>query len=174
MKLFTRWPSLLAASVLGTAVLLAASSAGIGETSPLLEADLTPLSSLAGLSVQPVLLTDHESGKALDECAQVGSYAFACKIAGWTDNHMNGLYICPLDPWAGDSGYNEITISKSDGSSFDWSAISPVGAVIVKHGPAANVFDYGPRVRLDSGLRSPDDASGMPTAVSHVTFCWDR
>ena len=46
-------------------------------------------------------------------------------------------------------------------------------AVISKGGPSANVYFYDPESFGDSGLHSPDNSSGEPAAISHITFCYD-
>ena len=46
-----------------------------------------------------------------------------------------------------------------------------VGAVIVKGGPAANVYYYPGGTMADSGLSSPVNNSGKPAGLSNLTFC---
>jgi hypothetical protein len=57
--------------------------------------------------------------------------------------------------------------------SVTWSSDVPIVAVIVKGGPAANVYLYTPALFADSGLVSPVGPSGQPADISNVTFCWD-
>lgn len=116
-------------------------------------------------SVPADVVEDFASGNAATECAQVGSYDYAFKIDSWS-GAVGGAYP------TGQPDGNVITISNNDGTYFDWSALYPIGAVIVKGGNAANVFYYGP-ASSDTDLYSPDNASGGPAGVSHVTFCWD-
>lgn len=47
-----------------------------------------------------------------------------------------------------------------------------VGAVIVKGGPAANVYFYPDGVLEDKNLTAPVNASGKPAGISNVTFCF--
>lgn len=47
-----------------------------------------------------------------------------------------------------------------------------VGAVIVKGGPAANVYFYEEGTLEDNNLTAPVNASGKPAGISNVTFCF--
>ncbi|HOC48775.1 MAG TPA: hypothetical protein PKG68_08585 [Bacteroidales bacterium] len=47
-----------------------------------------------------------------------------------------------------------------------------VGAVIVKGGPAANVYFYEEGTLSDVNLTAPANASGKPAGISNVTFCY--
>lgn len=47
-----------------------------------------------------------------------------------------------------------------------------VGAVIVKGGPAANVYFYEGGTLSDTNLTAPVNASGKPAGISNVTFCF--
>lgn len=47
-----------------------------------------------------------------------------------------------------------------------------VGAVIVKGGPAANVYFYENGTLGDTNLNAPVNASGKPAGISNVTFCF--
>ena len=109
--------------------------------------------------VTPELWDDWESGNAEDECSQISSGAsFAYKIDDWDeDDGMDGTYT-----HAG----NTITISNSDGKSFDWESDKPVVAVIVKASTKAYVYRYA-GAYSDTGLEAPDGKD-----ISHVTFCW--
>ncbi|MBN7138672.1 hypothetical protein A7A76_06055 [Lysobacter enzymogenes] len=53
-----------------------------------------------------------------------------------------------------------------------FNATMPMDYVVVKGGNAFNVFHYVPGVTSDTNLYSPDNSSGGPAAVSHVTFCF--
>ena len=46
-----------------------------------------------------------------------------------------------------------------------------VGAVIVKGGPAANVYYYPGGTMADGGLSAPVNSSGKPAGLSNLTFC---
>lgn len=67
----------------------------------------------------------------------------------------------------------------TDGTSVTWS-YTPVDGkcldgvtVIVKGGNAANVYTYEAGINGDSGLVSPDNASGGPAGLSNLTFCFN-
>ena len=64
----------------------------------------------------------------------------------------------------------------TDGVYFDWtSTLVGMDAVIVKGGPQANAYVYDPPAESfgDDGLHSPNNPSGGPAALSHISFCWD-
>jgi hypothetical protein len=62
-----------------------------------------------------------------------------------------------------------------------WKYTAPEGyclasmAIIVKGGPAANVYIYPNDMcpSEDKGLVAPDNASGKPADLSNLTFCWN-
>jgi len=174
MKHSTRWPTYLAVAVLGAALHVAGCSFSSGPKGTPLELGSPGSASNASVpaSVEPVRLGS-SSVSAIDQCAAIGSYQYACKIDGWGDNDMNGMYFCPMDPWEGDSGHNEIRISNSDGTAFDWSARKAVGAVIVKGDDAANVFRHDSQEHAYARLSAPSSTGGGPTAVRQVTVCWN-
>ena len=121
-------------------------------------------------SVTPETVSPWQSGNAQFECSKVGTYMYAYKIDNWDTVDENGTYTATF-PY-GHS--NNITITNSDGTYFDWSASpNPIGAVIVKGGNAANVFKYDPQAYSDTHLYAPNNASGKPAKVSHTTFCWN-
>ena len=127
-------------------------------------------------SVAPILVAPWSpSGGSAGEC-EIASYytgvdyMFTCKIDGWGLVNMNGTYYCPIEKE--DYGDNEITISNSNGTYFDWSALNAIGAVIVKGGTVANIYAYDPQAYSDTGLNAPLNKK-KPFEVSHVTFCWN-
>jgi hypothetical protein len=174
MKKSKGWVAILSALALGAAVVLGSSSDVVGGAAPNLEPRLASTPDVPEATVQPLSLPDFRAGSALAECAQAGGYAYACKINGWTGNDMNGRYVCPLDPWDGDSGYNEIVIARSDGGSFDWQAARPVGAIIVQTGSDVRAFRYEPRAAAGTRLEAPGSSAGEAEATGSVTFCWNR
>lgn len=52
---------------------------------------------------------------------------------------------------------------------LSWSSNFPIYAVIVKGGPAFNLYQYDMSVRGDTDLVAPINESGMPADVSHVS-----
>lgn len=66
-----------------------------------------------------------------------------------------------------------LTVSVRSGTYVTWSSTFPVGAVIVKGGPRANVYQYTPGRRGDTGLASPVNSSGNPAGLSNLTICWN-
>jgi hypothetical protein len=73
-------------------------------------------------------------------------------------------------------GGGTVTVATTDGVYFDWtSTLVGMDAVIVKGGPQANAYVYDPPAESfgDDGLHSPNNPSGGPAALSHISFCWD-
>lgn len=120
--------------------------------------------------VEPLLLSPFQSGDAINECAQAGVYQYAYKVDDWSAG-LFGLYVAAFD----DGHINNITISNNNGTTFDWTASpNPIGAVIVKGGPVANVFYYSPQAASDTGLFAPINPNNNQNyGISHVTFCWN-
>lgn len=50
---------------------------------------------------------------------------------------------------------------------------TPVDAVIVKGGDAANVYRFDDEITSGTGLHAPNNSSGRPAGISHVQFCTD-
>lgn len=68
---------------------------------------------------------------------------------------------------------NSISVN-TDGTLVDWISTAPVGAAIIKGGPAANTYVYEPQVTLDTGLASPPVSSGDFAELSNIGgFCWN-
>jgi hypothetical protein len=125
--------------------------------------------------VIPVTVLDWKSGDAAFECSQTLCDAdFAWKI----DGSPNGDVDLQNDD-AGDDNVNTdfpatITISNSDGVTFDWTMDHAVCAVIVKGGTDANIYYYGDGGSFgDTGLHAPlNPNSGKYYDISHITFCF--
>lgn len=66
-----------------------------------------------------------------------------------------------------------INVTVKSGIYVDWTSTFGIGAVIVKGGNAANIYEYMPQKREDEGLASPPNASGGPAGLSNLTFCWN-
>ena len=141
----------------------------VGMLLVLLSAPLTTVLAVVQ-DANPVHYPDFGAGDAATECSWVGDYDYAFKIDGWDQGDKNGIYSAVFT-----SHTNDITISGSDGTYFDWSTTYPIGAVIVKGGQGgANVWFYNPQVSSDEDLYAPNNPSGQPASVSHVTFCWNE
>jgi uncharacterized repeat protein (TIGR01451 family) len=68
-----------------------------------------------------------------------------------------------------------ITVTVTGGIYVAWTSSFKIGAVIVKGGPAANVYEYAaPGANEDSGLASPPNASDGPAGLSNLTFCYNE
>jgi hypothetical protein len=106
-------------------------------------------------SVEPILVEGNPT------CGDLGYGDVEFKI----DPPASGIYDI------GD-GENTITIT-TDGVYVDWTATLGIDAVFVKGGPAGNLYLYDPEALSDTGLHSPDNASGGPAAISHISFCYD-
>lgn len=127
-------------------------------------------------SVTPILVTNWESGNALDECEELherGVCSCDCTCAYKFDNWDDFQYPHTFT-MTGTCG-NTITVESNDGKTFNWSSTLPICAVIVKAGTDANVYCYGCQSTIthDEGLEAPKDQQGMPRDISHVTFCWN-
>ncbi len=101
----------------------------------------------------------------------------ACESLGYQD----GFSTNTAPPIGIPTTYNlpcngTVTVT-SDGVNFDWSStIIGMDAVIAKGGPNANLYVYDPPAESfgDTGLHSPNNASGQPAGLSHVVFCFDH
>lgn len=77
-----------------------------------------------------------------------------------------------------DASFSNGVSVTTDGTNVSWSITPPAGfcvstvAVIVKGGPAANVYHYN-GLSSDSGLASPVNASGNPAGLSNLTICYN-
>lgn len=116
------------------------------------------------------------TGDAGQECVVNLGYDFGLKIdePGIPDDSVSGACdgqgSCSLAP----EFNNVIFTSKNTGSSFTFSAeVFPLGAVVVKGGPNANVYTYDPPAVSDGLLTPPINTSGVPFNISHISFCWN-
>jgi hypothetical protein len=126
-------------------------------------------------SVTPETIDPWQSGDANVECAQANQGTncgeFAHKVDNWGAGGKDGTY---------EHADATITISDSDGKTFDWSISDgySVCAVIVKGGDAANIYYYPPGTTSDSGLVAPPNTNTPDPAdtfdISHVSFCFSK
>jgi hypothetical protein len=108
-----------------------------------------------GPKVAPTLVQGNPS------CSDLFPGSFERKIEPVAD----GVYGIP--------GTAETIEISTDGVLLAFESTIGIDAVIMKGGAAANVYEYDPEEKADSDLVSPDNASGDPAAISHVSFCFD-
>jgi hypothetical protein len=102
------------------------------------------------------------------ECSEVGEF----ENSSGRNNFVDGKF---ENEWP-----EGLEVEVIDGK-VCWKFTAPEGyclvsmAVIVKGGPAANVYNYenGKLTSDDCGLVAPNNASGKPAALSNLTFCWN-
>lgn len=116
-------------------------------------------------------------GNAAAECKAVSDYfdvpefQFSLKWNEEGEIDENVEQGSPEGSWVADG--NTISVQNSNGTYFDFSATSGIGAVFVKGGSGANVWYYDPQVTSDEELYAPVNSSGNPAGTSHITFCWN-
>jgi hypothetical protein len=93
-------------------------------------------------------------------CNEIG-YAHSSARVNYHDGHFDAAFP------AG------ITVEVKNGTYVSWRSTFGIGAVIVKGGPAANIYEYEPASFGDRGLASPKNSSHKPAALSNLTFCWN-
>lgn len=123
--------------------------------------------SVSEAGITPVLYTEGNGGNV--ECSELDvDYEFSSGRINYDEDED----IFDADFPAG------FTIT-TDGTSVTWSYTPVDGmclagvSVIVKGGPAANVYTYEAGINGDSGLVSPDNESGGPAGLSNLTFCYN-
>jgi hypothetical protein len=94
-------------------------------------------------------------------CAELFPGTFERKI----EPVVSGTYEVP--------GTSATITIETDGTFLSFESTIGIDAVIMKGGPQANVYAYDPAQQQDEGLVSPDNASGGPAAISHVSFCYE-
>ena len=108
------------------------------------------------------------------ECSQAGEYDFS---SGRVDfDGVNGTF-------DNDGNWPEGFTIHTDGTYVSWEFTPFVKdgvlqclkdlSVIVKGGPAANVYTYSDGETSDCNLASPDNASGGPAGLSNLTLCYN-
>ncbi len=90
----------------------------------------------------------------------------------WTEFKV-GQSILANDTFS--DGTLSVTITNYTGTSFNWSSNTlTVDAVFVKGGSIGGfLYLYDPEAPADTGLTTPDNRSGEPANISHVSFCYD-
>lgn len=135
---------------------------------------ITPLQQNTGSTtttsgVQPVQVSGANNGGNVtcSEAAQAGNLEGYEFTTGKQDYPFNS------NPFGSD-----VSVT-TDGTYVSWSITPPAGmcvanvAVIVKGGPAANVYYYNNGESSDTGLASPVNASGNPAGLSNLTICYN-
>jgi hypothetical protein len=125
-------------------------------------------------SIEPILVTDWQSGNAASECAQAANYGeagcvdeiiYSYKFDNWVSSYSG-----PYD--VSEAGLaNTITITNNNGMSFDWESDQPVCRIVVKGGPYAYVYVVD-GATSGTGLIAPNNEGGNQSAISHVSFCF--
>jgi hypothetical protein len=124
---------------------------------------------ISSTGIQPSLVTGANQGGnvSCDEAALFGGLTGYAYTTGKQDYPFNSS-----------SFGNGVSVT-TDGTNVSWSITPPAGfcvsnvAVIVKGGPAANVYYYNDGQSSDSGLASPVNASGNPAGLSNLTICYN-
>ena len=130
---------------------------------------------VTALTTNPASAVNPEPVQGNPDCSDLG-YGFGFKINlapngtfalvdNGSDFELTGGAIA--DP------ANSVTISNSDGTTFDWSSTLSIDAVFVKGGTVdgnagGNVYVYDPEATSDTGLTTPNGQE-----VSHIEFCYD-
>lgn len=126
--------------------------------------------------VVPEYCANWISGDAGQECVVNLGYEFGLKLDSpaqpedSVSGACDGQGSCSLAP----EFDNTVVISENDGQHFFFSANPfPLGAVVVKGGPYANVFTYDPPAFEDGVLYAPLNPNNtVPFDISHISFCW--
>lgn len=127
-------------------------------------------SSVTNSSVEPELASRPRNGGNIT-CSE----AAATEEGAGEYEYTTGRQDYPFAPGSFD-GMVSVT---TDGTHVTWSITPPDGycvanvAVIVKGGPAANVYYYNDGESGDSGLTAPVNASGNPAGLSNLTICYN-
>lgn len=107
-------------------------------------------------------ITDEPGPGGNVSCDALG-FAHSSDRVDWSDD----------DGGSFDASFPDGIEVNTDGTLVRWASTFPIGAVIVKGGPAANIYEYEPQANGDSGLAAPQVASGNPAGLSNLTFCWN-
>jgi hypothetical protein len=102
-------------------------------------------------------------------CAEVGLAFF-----GDADYYEFSSERVNYEGGAFDAAFPDGFVVNTDGTYVSWAYAMHSGlAVIVKGSDDANVYVYDGTFTFDSGLASPENASGGPAGLSNLTFCWN-
>ncbi|MBN1999311.1 hypothetical protein JW935_17260, partial [candidate division KSB1 bacterium] len=91
-----------------------------------------------------------------------------CENEWKDDNPSNGTFNVSVNG-------GTITYTITNMKEISWSSTFPIQTVIVKAGPGANIYDYGPNgATSGSGLLTPFNNGGNRADLSHVSFCYEE
>lgn len=110
-------------------------------------------------SVTPVTTTP---GNFTDQCADAFGSGFT---GGSTEDAPGDGEVVDI------GGGQSITFTYGPGG-LNFTATIPIDYIIVKGGNGYNTYHYDPPVLSDTALVPPDNASGGPAGVSHVSYCF--
>lgn len=146
--------------VLGSALNISAAPMAGGPAPAL--ASGTPSTPVSTGGITPYIFAGRNPGGNV-ECSELG-YAFGSGRREYKSgkNSFDGAFPAGI----------QVTVNS--GTSVTWTSTFPIGAVIVKGGNAANVYEYIPQSAGDSGLAAPQAGkSGKPAGLGNLTFCWN-
>ena len=132
-----------------------------------LESDDVLRSHSDGPTVEPVIYNDGPGGNVLCSDIEGVEYKYTSGRIDYTGGTFKGSF---------PGGFTVDT----DGTTVSWSFVDPTGfwcldgvSVIVKGGPAANVYTYASGVNHDNGLVSPINPGDQQAGLSNLTFCYN-
>jgi hypothetical protein len=161
-----RWGNIGKAALAGASVAVLVACGGGGDT------DLADPARELPLALTKTASTPTSTGgvvpNIVDPAGPGGNVE--CSALGYTYSSARSNY--------GSGGFDAafptgISVTVTSGTYVAWTSTFDIGAVIVKGGPAANVYEYSPPATSDSGLASPPNASGGFAGLSNLTFCWN-
>jgi hypothetical protein len=126
----------------------------------------TPSGPTSNGGVKPYIVDDPGPGGNVT-CEQLG-YEHSASSGTGGNNYNSGSNSFE-NPWPAG-----ISVTVTGGTYVAWTSTFPIGAVIVKGGNAANIYEYIPPSLGDSGLASPTNSSGDPAGLSNLNFCWNK
>jgi hypothetical protein len=88
-----------------------------------------------------------------------------------SDYDLEGCKIDPPNGGTYECSGVDVSINPTQGSTLSWESEAAWELVIVKGGPAANLFRYVPAEISDTLLHAPIGPSGGFYGLSHVNFC---
>lgn len=139
----------------------------------------TASSPTSNLGIIPYIITgDNPGGNRT--CTEVGQEFFGnaayyqCYSGRANYDKDNDNFDITLADVSGNANCsNTVGVTVTNDTFVTWTSTSGVGAAIVKGSNDANVYVYDPQKLGDSGLASPPNASGDPSGLSNLTFCWN-